>query len=97
MAAIDRIEDEVTCDVVIGEQALLRDFEQELDALRSRTVTFDDKQIAGALKVHDEIKQLLDSIKNELDLRDDLIAKYELRKDGGREPADMAVNVYGAA
>lgn len=82
MAAIDRIDDEVTCDVVMGEQALLKDFKRELDALRSRTVTFDDKQIAGALKVHDEIKQLLDSIKGELDLRDDLIAKYDARGEG---------------
>ena len=49
----------------------------------------DDRQIAGALKVHDEIDQLLASIKDELDLRDDLIAKYELRKDGGREAGDV--------
>ena len=88
MAAIDQIEDEVTCDVVIGEQALLKEFERELGALRARTVTFDDRQTAGALKVHDEIKQLLDSIKHELDLRDELIAKYAAR-DEGPEASDV--------
>ena len=90
MSAIRRIEDGTTCNTtVLGEQVRLKALKRKMKAYRERTKEFDKDEIAGALASHDEINQLLDGIRYELEYRDKLIAKYEQRKDGGREFEDV--------